>query len=305
MSGVSLRTTGDLTTGRYLITGATGRTGKHAVSRLAETGATVRALLHTTPPDGLPTADGSIEFVWGDVADHDSLVRATRDADWVVATAPGPAKHLVDAAVANGVQHMVLLTSRMADERWDFMPVYPARVRDERYLAASGLPFTVLRPGGIVDPEDGQPFPAMAGFARDGVLVQQFGPPSLPAVYVFTDELAEFAFRAHAHSQTWGRTFDIGGPETPTRNGVWSAIGNAVGAAPMVNYAPVERLTRLRTEAEAAGDRPLAMRLAREEVAAQIDIPAPDMTATSALFGNVPQRHLRAWLRESLPSLMV
>ena len=302
MAGTQLEA-GDLANGRYLITGATGRTGRRAVRRLVEAGATVRTLLHTTPPDRLSTGDAAIDLFWGDVADRDSLFRATRGVDWVIATAPGNARHLVDAAAANGVRHLVLLTSRMADERWDFMPTYPARARDERYLAASGLPFTILRPGGIVDPDDGQPFPAMSGFVRDAVSVQQFGPPSLPAVYVFTDELAEFAVRAHAYRQTWGRTFDVGGPDTPTRDQLWTAIGEAVTAAPIVRYAPVDELIRLRMEAETAGDRALAMRLAREEVAAQIDLPAPDMAAMATLFGGVPQRNLRDWLRQSLASL--
>ena len=291
----------NLATGRYLVTGATGRTGRRAVRRLAEAGAAVRALLHATPPGQLPAGD-AVEFVWGDVGDLGSLARATTGVDWVIATAPGDARALVDAAAANGVRHVTLLTSRMADERWDFMPAYPARVRDERYLAASGIPFAVLRPGGIVDPDDGQPFPAMAGFARDAVPVQQFGPPSLPAVYVFTDELAEFAVRAHAYRETWDRTFDIGGPDAPTRDQLWAAIGDAAGVVPTVRYAPVEGLTRLRKEAEAAGDRFRAMRLAREEVAAQVDLPAPDMAAIAALFGSVAQRNLRDWLRGFLTS---
>jgi uncharacterized protein YbjT (DUF2867 family) len=188
----------------------------------------------------------------------------------------------------------------MADDRWDFMPSYPARARDERHLAESGVPYTILRPAGIVDPDDGEPFRSMARFARDRVPVRQFGPPTLPGVYVFTDELAEFAVRAHAYPATWGERFDIGGPSTLTRESLWAVIGEVVGRVPLVTYEPVEVLTRLRTEAEEAGDRGLVIRLAREEVAAQMELGAPDMAAISESFGGVGQRDLGEWLQAFL-----
>ena len=258
----------------------------------------MRVLLHSTPPSELPS--DQIEVVWSDNADVESLLRATEGIDWVIATASGPAMHLVDAAKVNGVRHLVLITSRMADDRWDFMPSYPARARDERHLAESGVPFTVLRPGGIVDPDDGEPFRSMARFARDRAPVRQFGPSTLPGVYVFTDELAEFAVQAHAYPATWGQRFDIGGPSMLTRERLWALIGEVVGEAPIVTFEPVELLTRLRLEAEEAGDPSLMMRLAREEVAAQIELGAPDMARINGVFGGIKQRDLGEWLRAFL-----
>ncbi len=140
----------------------------------------------------------------------------------------------------------------------------------------------------------------MARFARDRIPVRQFGPPTLPGVYLFTDELAEFAVRAHAYPATWGQRFDISGRSALTREALWALLGEVVGRVPLVTFEPVEVLTRLRVEAEEAGDRGLVIRLAREEVAAQMELGAPDMAAVSESFGGVEQRDLGEWLRTFL-----
>ena len=140
----------------------------------------------------------------------------------------------------------------------------------------------------------------MVGFVRNHVAAQQFGPATLPIVYTFSEELAEFAVRARIRRSTWAGIFQIGGPVAPSREDLWRLIGTIVEAMPLVPMPPVGNLTKLRLEAEQAGDRARAMRLAREEVAVQLDLPAPNMAATGALFGGGAQRNLSDWVTEFL-----
>ena len=82
-----------LSTGHYLVIGTPGRTGTRVVRKLAAAGATIRVLLHPTPLAELPKDE--IEVARGDYGDRDSLLQATDDVDWVIATAGGSATHLI------------------------------------------------------------------------------------------------------------------------------------------------------------------------------------------------------------------
>ena len=81
-------TTADIAEGKYLVTGATGRTGSHVVRKLVNAGAQVRALVHSTAPDDLPK-DG-VEYVQGDYEDLDSLKAAAEGVDYVIAIEQHP-----------------------------------------------------------------------------------------------------------------------------------------------------------------------------------------------------------------------
>jgi uncharacterized protein YbjT (DUF2867 family) len=59
-----------------LVTGATGRVGRHVVAGLREAGATVRALVRNPMPAGLPS---DVEIVTGDITDPDAVQKAAAD----------------------------------------------------------------------------------------------------------------------------------------------------------------------------------------------------------------------------------
>ena len=56
----------------YLVTGATVRTGSQVILKLVQTGARVRALIHSTQPESLP-GEG-VEFVPGEYQNYYSLI---------------------------------------------------------------------------------------------------------------------------------------------------------------------------------------------------------------------------------------
>ena len=299
----------DIAQGRYLVTGATGRTGSHVVRKLVQTGAQVRALVHSTPADHLPRE--GVEYVQGDYENADSLLAAAQGVDYVIATVGAQAAqrgldkvekveyqgtaNMVDAAKAQGVRHMTLVTVRSASREWSFYPVYPAKARSEDHLAASGVPYTILRPGGIIDTA-GALFKGMAKRVAEGETFRLYGSAGQAMVFIFLDELADYCINAHLDRRTWNGTFDLGGPVSPTRAEFFGHIGAIIGKKPQVEYRDPDELVPLREAAEKTEDWPRAHQFAREEISGRFTAPAPDMRLYGRLFGGVKQRDFKLWL---------
>ncbi|MDA1096021.1 MAG: SDR family oxidoreductase [Chloroflexi bacterium] len=298
----------DIAQGKYLVTGATGRTGSHVVRKLVEAGAQVRALVHSTPPASLPQT--GVEYVQGDYQDLDSLKRAAEGIDWVIATVGAQSAfrgldlvekveyqgtvNMVDAAKAQGVRHMTLITVRASDTKWSFYPVYPAKAKSEAHLQSSGVAYTIFRPGGIID-TGGAMFKGMAQRVAEGETIRIYGDADQPMVFIFLDELAEFCINAHLERRAWNRIFELGGPQSPTRREYWATVGGIVGQIAHVEYLAPDDVVALREAAEKAKDWPRAHQFAREEIAGRFDTPAPDMRLLGRLF-QVKQRDLNLWL---------
>ena len=276
--------------GTYLVTGATGRTGSQIVRKLVQAGARVRALVHSTQPENLPTE--GVEFVSGDYQDSDSLLRACEGIDWVIAAVGAQAAtrgldfiekvefqgnvNLIDAAKSQGVQHLSLVSVRGVDASITFYPTYVAKAKSEQHLAESGMSYTVLRPGGIMD-ISGRNFRAAAERVSKGEEIRIYGRPDQPVVFIFVDELAEFCIRAHLVPEAQNRILPVGGPTALTRAEYWQIIGEIAGRQPQVEYLSPDELVPLRVEAEKAEDWGRAFNLAREEISGRADQPAPDM----------------------------
>jgi uncharacterized protein YbjT (DUF2867 family) len=136
-----------------LVTGGTGTLGRHVTPLLAQAAGAVRVLSRGShePADG-------IEFVSGDLADGHGVDAALQGVETVVhlaGTAKGDdvkARHLVDAAAAAGVRHVVFISVVGADRipvttRMDraMFGYFAAKLAAERIIAESGLPWTTLR----------------------------------------------------------------------------------------------------------------------------------------------------------------
>lgn len=161
-----------------LVAGATGRTGKPAVEQLVARGYKVRAMVRdaTKAKDGFPKG---VTVVVADVRDPASLKRAMRGVKYVISTIgagggpkpePGGGPEEIDnLGVANlavaaknaRVKHLVLVSSaavtKFADYPVPFMrPILAAKFKGENALRASGVPYTIVRPGGLIDEPGGK-----------------------------------------------------------------------------------------------------------------------------------------------------
>lgn len=155
------------------IAGGSGRTGAATVLELQRAGYDVVA---STRDQSAAEQEHPEIDQWTEVDAHDvpKLNAAVAGADIVVSTlghgdfvGPGApqfvgylaVRNLIDAAKANEVGHFILISSSTAGRahgvdhskapRFGYVLYWKTKAED--YLAASGLPFTIIGPGGLVD----------------------------------------------------------------------------------------------------------------------------------------------------------
>ncbi len=113
--------------------------GRSVVAALQRTGTPVRVLSRgIRATSGL----GDVEVVTGDVKKAEGLSEAMRDVD-VVVHCLQPVDAVIDAALRADRPHIVYISIVGVDK----IPFgfYPTKLADEKHLAGSGLPWSVLR----------------------------------------------------------------------------------------------------------------------------------------------------------------
>ena len=134
-----------------LVLGATGTVGGEVARQLIASGERPRLLVRN--PDKARSFANSADVVRGDLDDVASLRTAMRGVDQVFMVAAGSntvalEANVVDAAVAEGVKHIVKLSVISADApAITFAQWHHA---SEEKLKANGLAWTILRPGNFM-----------------------------------------------------------------------------------------------------------------------------------------------------------
>lgn len=158
---------------RVLIAGANGKIGRHLIRLMADSPHTARAMVRDPEQAEALEQLGAAETVVGDL--EQDCTHALKDCDAVVFTAgsgphTGPEKtidvdqngaiRLIDAAQAAGVRRFLMVSSMRAD-RPENAPeklhhYLRAKHKADEHLRASGLDFTLVRPGPLTnDPGSG------------------------------------------------------------------------------------------------------------------------------------------------------
>ncbi len=127
-----------------LVTGGTGTLGRHVIPLLLDAGSEVRVFSR----HGRASGDG-VDYVTGDLVKGEGIEAAVDGVDIVLHLAGGPkgddvaARHLVRAASAAGVRHLVLISVIGADR----VPLawLRSKLAAEQAVAGSGIPWTTLR----------------------------------------------------------------------------------------------------------------------------------------------------------------
>jgi uncharacterized protein YbjT (DUF2867 family) len=213
-----------------LVAGATGQTGRLIVADLLADGYAVRALVRD-PAKARETLGDKVEYVQGDVKDPASLTAAFAGTGAVIAAigargAKGPdrpeaidyqgVKNLVDAAVAARSRQFVLVSSRsvtQADNPLNrmFGNVLIWKLKGEDALRASGVPYTIVRPGGLTN---------AAGGGTDLVLEQ--GDKVSAQTTIARADVARICVEALKYREAQNRTFETSSrPGTPVSD--WRA----------------------------------------------------------------------------------
>ncbi len=200
-----------------LVAGATGRTGAYAVEQLVAQGYRVRAFVRSAEKarGRLPAG---VDIAVGDVRDPATIAAAMQGVTHVIsaigggvrnaAAGNGPAEvdrdgnqHLVDAARQAGVAQFVLVSSGGIEQAETYpaqfmRPVLAAKRDSENYLRRSGLAYTIVRPGGLVD-RPGE---------RSRIVLRQA--PGAPFGRVSRVEIAQVCVAALGSSAARGKTFE-------------------------------------------------------------------------------------------------
>lgn len=157
-----------------LVAGATGQTGRQIVRHLQDGGFRVHALVRDVPK-AKEQLGPDVDYVQGDVKEPATVAIAMSGVDAVISSIgargkDGPdrpemidyegVRNLVDAARAAKVKQFVLVSSRGVTHEGHplnrmFGNVLVWKLKGEDYLRASGLPYTVIRPGGLLNEPGG------------------------------------------------------------------------------------------------------------------------------------------------------
>lgn len=156
---------------KAFVAGATGATGQRIVKILVDREIPVRALVRdrTQAKEILPNG---IELIQGDVSDSRTLQRAIADCTVLLcATGAKPSlnptgpllvdylgvKNLVEAAQVKGIEQFVLVSSLCVSNLFHplnlFWFILLWKMQGENALRESGVPYTIVRPGGLLNEE--------------------------------------------------------------------------------------------------------------------------------------------------------
>ena len=219
---------------KIAVIGATGKTGGELATRILDRGHQVRALVHNSGRAQHLAQQGA-EIVEFELSDEESTRDALAGTDGVYYCSPlgigqddpfgvelSWGHHVIAGAQAAGIKHLVLL-SIQGPETAPGVKMIETKRQLERDLAASDLPYTILRANTFMDnPET---------LFHDELLAGRFSMPlSSTAVVqpVAVCDIAEVAARA-LDSAPKNRYFNMLGPDALTLREMTEIIGQALG----------------------------------------------------------------------------
>jgi len=136
-----------------LVTGSTGRVGRHLVDQLVARNADVRVLVRDPAKAGFPSA---VEVVQGELLDIDALRRAFKGIRTLFLLNAVAGDEFTQALIAlniareAGVERVVYLSVFDADKAVN-VPHFAVKFGAERMLDAMGFSATILRPAYFMD----------------------------------------------------------------------------------------------------------------------------------------------------------
>ena len=231
-----------------LIVGASGRLGSVVVRHVLAQGKSIRVM--TRNPLGLGhLKQQEVEIVSGDLRDRASLANACQGVEQVLAAAHAldgkgdnnpqtvddmGNRHLIDAAKAAGVKHFIFVSVQGAspDSPLEFFRI---KYRTEEYLQASGLSFTILRPGAYMElwaQLIGQPI-------REQGKTTIFGHGNNPINFVSVEDVARFVTITLDDARARNTVIEVGGPENLTMNQVAEIFERASGRQAKKRHIPL------------------------------------------------------------------
>ena len=225
-----------------LVTGATGFLGRRVVAKLLEHNYPVRCLVHSPGRERI-FPPGAVDVYYGDIADGNALTSACRGVEQIVhlvavirergsrsfdaVNRAGAANLVAAAQTAGSVQHFIQVSAVGASNDPTFRYLF-SKWQGEQAVAASGLPYTILRPS-LIFGEGDEFLNSLAALVRlfPLVPVAASGRNRLQPIYV--DDVAQCIALTLGRQDLRGRAVDIGGPEQISYNDIVRTVARAMG----------------------------------------------------------------------------
>jgi uncharacterized protein YbjT (DUF2867 family) len=211
------------------VAGATGGTGRAVVRNLSDQGYAVRAFVRDEAKARVVLGD-DIEFAVGDVRDIATLRPAMAGADYVIsaigstrsdptnnpeAVDYGGVKNLANAAAEAGIRQFVLVSSSGVTQEDHFLNktfdnILQWKLKGENALRESGVPYTIVRPGGLVNTP-----------ANEFAVV--FAQGDTTAGRISREDVALICIASLRFAEARNKTFETYSSESPGNND-WKAL---------------------------------------------------------------------------------
>jgi uncharacterized protein YbjT (DUF2867 family) len=227
---------------KILVTGGTGFVGRTIVHALRAEGHDVRALVRKPGSNAVQRlASWGCEAFQGDMTDAESLRRGVAGCEAVVHLVAIPTgsdeaferimsrgtRDLVEAAKDSGVARFVQMSALGTGERSkDLTAYFRAKWEQEETVKASGIGHVILRPS-FVFGRDGGMLPLLIRQVRWSPVVAVIGTRKLQPIWV--DDVAAYFAKALTTPDATNRTFELGGPDVETWDGLYERIKRVLG----------------------------------------------------------------------------
>jgi len=236
---------------RILVTGGTGFVGPRVVHALRAHGRDVRALVRR-PERGAHLAGLGAKLSVGDVTDPASLRAALEGCTHVVhlvAILKGRpqdfdrvmtqgTRNLVAAAKEAGLERFVLMSALGTTATTkDVVPYFGAKWAMEQEVQGSGLEYTIFRPS-FVFGRGGGALPTFVRQVRYSPVVTVIGSGRQRIQPIWIDDVAEYFARAVEAPGAANRTFELGGPDVVSWDGLYQTIANVLGKRRRLVHVP-------------------------------------------------------------------
>jgi NADH dehydrogenase len=235
---------------KVLVTGGTGFVGPRIVHALRAHGRDVRALVRR-PERGARLAGLGAELVMGDVTDQASVQAAMdgcthvvhlvaiikgRPQDFEGVMTQGT-RNVVAAAKEARVQRFVLMSAAGTSETTRaVVPYFAAKWAMEQDVTGSGLEYTIFRPSFVFG--RGGALPAFIKQVRYSPVVSVIGSGQQRIQPIWVDDVAEYYARAVDAPAAANRSFELGGPDVVTWDGLYTTIAKVLGKRRRLVHVP-------------------------------------------------------------------